>query len=1143
MQSLSGDWKLALDVRNVGREERWFDGIPATAQDAPVPGIVQQVFPSRFGVAWYWIVFQPLRAAGPNERYLLDFEAVDYLAEVWVNGLAVGGHEGGETPFELDATDAVKPDADNLLAVRVLMPGGESIDGMTMERVPHRCKTPDCLPGRIQNYGGIVGPVQLKVVPAMRIADVFTNPDAKSGRISVQVTLRNASAATAKGSLYALAGPAERGEIQDAREREAEIPPGDSVHELALAMPQHRLWNLDDPFLYRVQVRLAVEAVGCEHERTVRCGFRELRVEKGYFRLNGKRIFLRSTHTGNHFPIATPVPQDPDLMRRDFVMAKAAGYNTVRFICGMARPEQLDFCDEIGLMIYQESAASWTPMEDTPQMPRRFDLSVREMVLRDRNHPCVTIWGLLNETPDGPVFRQAVKALSLVRSLDPTRLVLLNSSRWDGHLEIGSLSNPGSDRWECQWGSESAEGSQAPAVMSTAAGAFVEQAGDVHIYPSVPVTDRTCELLRTLGRNSKPVFLSEYGAGSIPNAIRTLRWYEQAGARKDLAEVKLFADMAGRFEADWKKWGFDGVYSFAEDMLRDSERLHTRQRMIGFDLVRSNPRICGFNVTGMLDHGYVGEGVWTFWREWKPGTAEGFCDGWAPLRWCLFVNPLHGYSGGKFKLEAVLASEDVLPAGEYPVRLRVCGPSGIVWEKRVTLRIPPLRASVGTAAPPGEDGPLAVEVFSGNVTLKCPPGEYEFAASMDRGGAPFGGRLKFRVAEQVRSVAVRRSSRKPLTGPLQAGLPVRLWGMSRTAEDWLEKQGVRCAAFEGGRARRGEVVVVGKAPDSDKWRALAGQLAQGSCAIFTSLIGLEKTHRKTAFGWIETVGVVPTVSRDFAVANAPKEEWPAFSSEFHGPVHFRASDLKAGQYVVELGMCEGYTAQPGKRVFDVTINGKCVLANFEPLKEAGGFQRAVIRKFKVSARGGEIDINTVPKVGNPSVCRVRVCNLAGETLLEYDVAAQTLGTLHWLPLARKGRVRNTPDWLYHKECVAKAHPIFDGLQAKGIMDWDFYGQVISQKILEDIETPDDVAAAAFHTGSTLDADCPYYSGIMMASYPFGAGRFIVNTFNVLENLGTHPAADRMLLNMIHYAHQRVRPAPAPPPRNFEKTLAAIGFTE
>ena len=97
--------------------------------------------------------------------------------------------------------------------------------------------------------------------------------------------------------------------------------------------------------------------------------------------------------------------------------------------------------------------------------------------------------------------------------------------------------------------------------------------------------------------------------------------------------------------------------------------------------------------------------------------------------------------------------------------------------------------------------------------------------------------------------------------------------------------------------------------------------------------------------------------------------------------------------------------------------------------------------------------------------------------------------------------------------------------------------------MRDFVHVDDVAAAAFQTGATLDANCPYNSGIMLASYPFGAGRFIVNTFNVLENLGAHPAADRMLLNMINYAHQRVRPKPAPLPRNFEKVLKAIGYTQ
>ena len=92
---------------------------------------------------------------------------------------------------------------------------------------------------------------------------------------------------------------------------------------------------------------------------------------------------------------------------------------------------QLDLCDELGLMIYEESFAGWF-LADSPKMKERFDREVSDMIRRDRNHPCVVMWGLLNETPDGPVFRHAVEMLPFVRSLDETRVVMLNSGRFDG---------------------------------------------------------------------------------------------------------------------------------------------------------------------------------------------------------------------------------------------------------------------------------------------------------------------------------------------------------------------------------------------------------------------------------------------------------------------------------------------------------------------------------------------------------------------------------------------------------------------------------------------------------------------------------------------------------------------------------------
>src|SRR5205823_4900868 len=133
------------------------------------------------------------------------------------------------------------------------------------------------------------------------------------------------------------------------------------------------------------------------------------------------------------------------------------------------------------------------------------------------------------------------------------------------------------------------------------------------------------------------------------NAIRELRLYEQHGENLAAEDAVLMRSMAENLIADWERYGMDGVYAFPEEMLRESQRLHCRQRLVTFDLVRANPMICGYNLTGMLDHGMTGEGLWTFWREWKPGIMDALADGWAPLRWCLFVKPLHGYAGQPFK--------------------------------------------------------------------------------------------------------------------------------------------------------------------------------------------------------------------------------------------------------------------------------------------------------------------------------------------------------------------------------------------------------------------------------------------------------------------------------------------------------------
>ncbi|MBV5332404.1 glycoside hydrolase family 2, partial [bacterium] len=121
--SLDGTWSLALDPANVGREQKWFEKAQVEgAKPAQVPWIIQEAFPECHGVVWYAREFDAPLNPHPGGRCLLRFWQVDYLADVWVNGKNVGGHEGGETPFVLDVTDAVKPGGKNRLTVRVLNP-------------------------------------------------------------------------------------------------------------------------------------------------------------------------------------------------------------------------------------------------------------------------------------------------------------------------------------------------------------------------------------------------------------------------------------------------------------------------------------------------------------------------------------------------------------------------------------------------------------------------------------------------------------------------------------------------------------------------------------------------------------------------------------------------------------------------------------------------------------------------------------------------------------------------------------------------------------------------------------------------------------------------------------------------------------
>ena len=808
--SLDGDgWRLATDPGNVGREEKWFDAPRADAKPTRTPWIIQDAFPGYHGVAWYWRDFTVPANPNPNGRGLLRFWAVDYQADVWLNGKHLGGHEGAETPFTLEATDALKPGEANRLAVRVVNVNHGAIDGLTLGAIPHRHKDIPYRAGAAADHGGITDSVELTLAPAVRVEDIHARPDWKTGILHVQASVHNDTAAAARGRVTFVVSPAADGHTLVSQVVDCDLPPGATAVEAALKLDQPRLWEPNDPYLYRVTARLDGDGGS---EQSTRCGFRDFRFQNGYFRLNGKRIFLKGSHSCNHFPVGLQVPDTPDFARRDLIYAKMAGFNCIRFIAGMPTRYQLDLCDELGLMVYEENYASWC-LGDSPKMAERYDRSYTEMIRRDWNHPSIVIWGMLNEMPDGPVFRHAIEASKLVRSLDDTRLLILNSGRFDYQFNIGSLCNPGSTEWECLLG---AQGPDAKPGPSHGVCGYIEGSGDIHCYPQVPQSYEILHLLRTMGEGQKHVLLTEYGIGSAVNWPRVFRQFEQLG-KPEVEDALFYKGIRDAFQADWQRYKMDDTWANPDEYLDQCIAKMAGQRAESLNAIRANPNMVGHSMTGTMDQGMTGEGLWTLFRELKPGTMDALSEGWARLKWCLFAEPENLYCGAKVKLEAVLANEDALAPGDYPVRIQAIGPDGVrILDKTVTVSIPKPKSGE-TAA----EEPFAIPVFSEEVAVVGPAGKYRFLATFIQGAAATCDKIEFHAASPAEMPKVPSA--------------VALWGDDPALAKWLADHGVNCRPLGSDAPTARELILVGNKPASggvQAWRDLITRITRGSAVVF-----------------------------------------------------------------------------------------------------------------------------------------------------------------------------------------------------------------------------------------------------------------------------------------------------------------------
>ncbi|GAA0315514.1 beta-glucuronidase [Sphingomonas oligophenolica] len=435
--SLDGQWNYSIDPYrdgmggfhggSAGTGHRRYDDVDVSAVTAADPLALYEydldhspvaTLPSSWlthdptmrhyeGLVWYQRRFAAAPIAGM--RQFLRFGAVNYSADVYLNGRKLGHHEGGFTPFAFEVTGLVRK-GDNRLVV-----------GVDSERNP--ASVPPLVTDW-ESYGGITRSVSLIETPATYVDDAWIRLG-RDGRIAVDVTLDGAGAA---GQAVRFAIPALGlkldGHTDGAGRWTAHIPAPRALHR----------WSPDSPSLYDVTVE-----AGADHWRD-RVGFRTVEVRGARILLNGRPIFLRGICMHEEELGSDPTRAITPAAARALLTEVKTGLhgNFVRLAHYPHSEVTTRMADEIGLLLWSEVPVYWLIAWDNPETLARARAMVAENILRDRNRASIILWSVGNETPIGDARNAFLGTLADdVRTLDPDRLVtaalLTGRKEQDGH--------------------------------------------------------------------------------------------------------------------------------------------------------------------------------------------------------------------------------------------------------------------------------------------------------------------------------------------------------------------------------------------------------------------------------------------------------------------------------------------------------------------------------------------------------------------------------------------------------------------------------------------------------------------------------------------------------------------------------------
>lgn len=361
-------------------------------------------------------------------RIFLQFDGVMVGAKPTINGQDLPQHLGGYLPFQYELTEWLK-DGENTLDVTV----DSRWSNVPPEGSPLGAKRVDYL-----EAGGIYRSVWLKAVPQVFICDVFAKPVQvldPNRRIEVLCSL-DAATIPAKPVQVQLELRDGSSVVARARNVVQLDKPGQTDVALVFSnLGNVTLWDVDTPNLHDVVATLLVDGKPV-HDYRVRVGLRDARFELNGFFLNGRPLRLFGLNRHEIYPyVGGAMP--PRVMRHDAeTLRREMNCNIVRCSHYPQSEAFLNACDELGLMVWEE-IPGWGYLGDD-EWKKLLVRDVRDMIIRDRNHPAIVIWGVrANESAnDVALYRRTTE---LAKSLD-------NSRPTSGSMTSGSRKD-----WQQEW--------------------------------------------------------------------------------------------------------------------------------------------------------------------------------------------------------------------------------------------------------------------------------------------------------------------------------------------------------------------------------------------------------------------------------------------------------------------------------------------------------------------------------------------------------------------------------------------------------------------------------------------------------------------------------------------------------------------